>query len=77
MKSYLVVWFNSEGSEPSEVTQRLLSLGFKPIKGNYDYVYEWQGDVSVDEVLSFADKVSLTLEGTNVLFKIETVDNKN
>ncbi|MFQ6054834.1 MAG: hypothetical protein ACE5KE_02940 [Methanosarcinales archaeon] len=76
MKSYLMVWFNSEGGRPSEVTQRLMSMGFKPIKGSYDYVYEWDDNVSVDEILRIGDKIQLTLKGLDVMFKLETVDGK-
>lgn len=74
MKSYLMVWFNSEGGRPSEITQRLMSMGFRPIQGAYDYVYEWDSSVSVDEILRFGDRVQMTLAGLGVMFKIETVD---
>ncbi len=74
MKSYLLVWFNSEGGRPSEVTQRLLSLGFQPMRGTHDYVYDWGRKVSVEEALSLGDKVQMTLRGMNVMFKLETVD---
>lgn len=73
MKTYLVVWFSSESASPMDVTQRLLSLGFKPVKGNYDYVYEWDRKADVEELVRFADKVRLTLQGMNVLFRLETV----
>jgi hypothetical protein len=56
-----------------EVTKRLLSLGFRPVKGNYDYVYEWDKRANVDDLVKFADKVHLTLQGLNVLFRLETV----
>ena len=73
MKTYMVVWFNSEGSRPAEVTKRLLSLGFRPVKGSYDYVYEWDQSANVDDLVRFADKVHLTLQGLDVLFRLETV----
>ncbi|SNQ61480.1 hypothetical protein [Candidatus Methanoperedens nitratireducens] len=73
MKSYLIVWFNSEGGKPSEINQRLMSLGFKPLQGTHDYVYEWRKNVEVDEILSFGDKVKMTLQGLNVMFKLETI----
>lgn len=76
MRTYLVVWFNSEGGRPQEITERLLSLGFKVMKGNYDYVYEWDRNATIDEILTFGDKVQLTLKGMDVLFKLETVDSK-
>lgn len=73
MKSYLVVWFNSEGAKPSEINQRLMSLGFKPIQGSHDYVYEWGKNVDVEEILRFGDRVKMTLQGMNAMFKIETI----
>lgn len=75
MKSYLIIWFNSEGGKPSEINQRLMSLGFKPMHGSHDFVYEWGKNVGVDEVLGFGDKVKITLQGLNVMFKLETIDN--
>ncbi len=78
MKTYLVVWFNSDGAAPSEVNSRLLSLGFKTVKGNYDFVYNWGSKkVSVEAILNLSDKVHLTLKGLNTMFKLETVDNKS
>jgi len=69
-----MVWFNSEGGRPSEITQRLMSMGFEPIQGAYDYVYEWDNSVEVDEILRFGDRVQMTLLGLGVLFKLETLD---
>ncbi len=73
MKSYLIVWFNSEGGMPSEITQRLMSMGFKAIQGEYDYVYEWGDSVNTDDILQIGDKVQHTLKGLNVMFKIESI----
>lgn len=71
-KSYLIVWFHSEGGKPSEINRRLMSLGFKPLPGAYDFVYEWGQNVDVDEILRFGDKVQMALKGLNVMFKLET-----
>ena len=76
MKTYLLLWYSSEGSMPSEVNRSLMSLGFKPIQGAYDYVYDWSDNVELDEILRFGDKVQMTLKGTGVMFKTETVDGK-
>ena len=73
MKTYLILWFNSDGSKPYEITQRLLGLGFRPVRGNYDYAYEWDKKATMDDIIRFADKVQLTLKGMNVLFRIETL----
>jgi hypothetical protein len=74
MKSYLIVWFRSEGGKPSEINQRLMSLGFKPMQGTHDFVYEWGKKVDVEEILRFGDKVQMTLQGLDVMFKLETIN---
>ena len=73
MKTYLVVWFSTEGQPVSETTERLMSMGFRPMSGNYDYVYDWSRDVPMDEVLSIGEQVQETLRGCGVTFKLETV----
>jgi len=66
--------FNSEGSTPSEVKEQLLNMGFKATKGNYDFVYEWdERNVSLEELVWFADKVHATLKESKVYFNIETI----
>ncbi len=74
MKSYLIIWFNSEGSKPSDVTERLMSMGFRPVKGNYDYVYDWGKKAGVKEAARMADRVQQTLGNSNIAFKLETVE---
>lgn len=73
MKTYLTIMFNSEGSSPSDVKNQLLNLGFKATKGNYDFVYEWDKDVSLEDLIWFADKVHSALKNTKVFFSIETI----
>jgi hypothetical protein len=50
-----------------------MSLGFEPMQGSYDFVYNWNSNVSVEKVLEFGDKVYLSLQGTGVMFKLETI----
>lgn len=73
VKTYLLVWFNSEGERPSEVNRRLMSLGFELTKGSYDFEYQWNGSASLDQVLELGDKVYLSLHGTGAMFKLETM----
>lgn len=72
MKTYLSVWFNSNGNTPSEITKKLEKLGFKPMRGNYDYYYEWGINPGVNDVLSLGDNIQKTLKGANLHFKLET-----
>jgi hypothetical protein len=74
MKTYLTLIFNSEGSSPSEVKDQLLNLGFKAAKGNYDFVYDWEKkEVTVKDLVWFADKIHSALKNNNVLFTIESI----
>jgi len=73
MKSFLTVWFNSDGASPTEITERLMGMGFKPQKGEYDYVYDWPAQPKTEDALDLANKVQATLQGCNVLFKVETL----
>jgi hypothetical protein len=74
MKTYLKILFNSEGDSPSEVKDMLLNMGFKATKGNYDFVYEWNKELTdVEELVWFADKVHSALKNSKVYFDIETI----
>lgn len=72
MKTYLTIWFYSEGASPLEVVERLRSLGFKPLRGYHDHVYEWNREVDLMEILKLANKVHETLKGLKVFYKLET-----
>lgn len=73
MKTYLKVLFHSEGSKPSAVNGALASLGFTPTKGAHDFVYDWPGRATVEEVLGFGDKIHAELSGLDCWFEMETV----
>jgi len=73
METYLRVTFDSEGAKPSAVADRLRSCGFSPTQGNYDFVYDWQGSASREQVLDLSDEVTRQLRGLRVLVEIETV----
>lgn len=72
MKTYLTIWFSSEGSGPVEVVDRLRSLGFEPVEGYHDHVYDWKRSVDLEDILQLTDKIHHTLKGLRVLYKIET-----
>ena len=72
MKTYLTIWFYSEGASPLEVIERLRSLGFKPLRGYHDHVYEWNREVDLIDILELANKVHETLRGLKVFYKLET-----
>lgn len=73
MKTYVTIIFSSEGARPSEIKSRLFGLGLKAVKGSYDFVYEWDREPDIDDLLDFADRIQAALKGTDVMFSIETV----
>ena len=73
MKTYLTVWFSSEGAEQSTVAEKLQSMGFKPIKGAHDHVCDWKKEATLDDILQLLNNVHHTLKGLKVLYKIETI----
>jgi hypothetical protein len=73
METYLRVTFGSEGAKPSAVADRLRSCGFAPTQGNYDFVYDWQGSASREQILDLSDELTRQLRGLRVLVEIETV----
>ena len=64
--------FYSEGANPIEVVERLRSLGFKPIKGVHDHIYDWGRDVELEDILQISTSVHETLKGMKVLYQLET-----
>jgi len=73
MRTYLNIMFYSEGANPVEVVERLRSLGFKPLRGVHDHVYDWGNKkVELDDILKIASSVHETLRGLKVLYKLET-----
>ena len=75
LKTYLIIWFNSEGAKPQKVIQKLQEIGFKPMRGPYDHVYEWTNDVDLDEIIQLGDIVHDNLKGLKVFYKLETIAN--
>jgi len=73
LQTYLMIWFSSEGAGPTEVVEKLQGMGFKPLTGQYDHVYDWKRTVTVEDVLGLGNRVHETLKGLKVIYKMETV----
>lgn len=73
LKTYLTVWLYSEGAGPTVLVEKLQNMGFKPIKGHYDFVYDWKKTVELEEIFQIGNSVHETLKGLKVMYKIETV----
>ena len=76
MLTYITVTFSSEGERPSEILDALRNLGFEPTKGNYDGVFKWDKNATLDDAIYLADKVHASMKGRNVLMKFETVSER-
>ena len=80
MSSYetrVQVWFYSEGATPSVIVKKLLALGFKPLKGAYDFVYTHSEEEMTDAdlgsaILEIADALHKALNGFKVLYNLDT-----
>ncbi|MCK4740368.1 MAG: hypothetical protein KAT22_02395 [Candidatus Thorarchaeota archaeon] len=71
------VWFYSEGASPSAVMQKLLELGFKAVRGAYDFVYAHGKDEMDDRdlssaILEISNAIHATLKGFKVLYTLDT-----
>lgn len=75
MKTYVTVTFSTEGARPSVVIDALHNLGFEPTTGNYDGVYTWDKQATIEDTIYLIDKVISSLKGMKVLLKFETVGN--
>ncbi|TFF92229.1 hypothetical protein EU545_01620 [Candidatus Thorarchaeota archaeon] len=71
------VWFYSEGASPSVVMTKLMDLGFRPIRGAYDFIYE-HSDEDTNEtdlgsaILEIGNALHATLSGFRVLYTLDT-----
>lgn len=72
-KTYLVMYFGTQGPSVSEVVKKVESLGFKAALGPVDFIYDWKDKAPTkDEVLKLADKLTITLKSTGVIFNLDT-----
>jgi len=73
VKTYLTLILYSEGANPIEIVDRLRSLGFEPITGVHDHVYDWgRRRVELEDILQIASSVHETLKGLKVFYRLET-----
>lgn len=71
-RTYLVLYFKAGNSKISEIVKKVESVGFKSSLGPVDFSYDWKEEPSTEQVLELADKLSETLNGTEVMFNIDT-----
>jgi len=72
MRTFVVVTLSSEGGSASQVTNKLIDMGFDTTLGNHDFVYNWDKNVEPEAVIKFVDNVQKNLHGMNVLLQFVT-----
>ena len=74
-RTYLIMYFGTEGLRTSEVAKKVESLGFETLFGSVDFIYDWKNKKPTKEdVLGLGDKLSELLEGSGAVFNLDTHD---
>lgn len=72
--TYVEMTFNSEGKSAVEVIKILEDLGFKPMRGQHDFVYEWGSEEpTIDQIKELLEKLHRRLQGAKVLYQVTTI----
>ncbi|HTS33701.1 MAG TPA: hypothetical protein VMI55_07195 [Thermoplasmata archaeon] len=71
MHSYVDLFFAPEGTSPLDVSERLRKhTGLSFIIGPHDLAFEWR---TMEEFRDHLAKIHAALQGTGVLYRVETV----
>ena len=73
METYLSIFIQADGEKASVINQKLLELDLKPTLGEHDYVYNWNGIVTIEEEMKLIDKIQDKLKGTGAILKFKTL----
>ena len=73
MRTYLTLFISSEGIKTSSVVDKLSAIGFRPVLGTHDFVYDWSVKaVTAEAVVELVDRVQGILKGSNVILHFVT-----
>ncbi|HLF07558.1 MAG TPA: hypothetical protein VI893_10385 [Thermoplasmata archaeon] len=70
MRTYLDLWFASDGEELVSVVKRLEGVGLKTIIGIHDFYFDWRDDTEFKTQMGSIHKA---LKGTKTLYKTHTI----
>ena len=73
METYVDVFLNMDGEKASIIHKKLIEMGLKPTIGEHDFVYNWNGIVTIDEEIKFIDNVQSKLKGTSAILRFTTI----
>lgn len=74
-RTYLVMYFGTNGIRASEIAKKLEAIGFETRFGSVDFVYDWKDKKpSKEDVLVLGDKLIAALDGSGAVFNLDTHD---
>ena len=73
-KTYLIMYFGSNGIKITDIVKKVEALGFKAALGPADFEYSWKTAPRKEEVFELGDKITEVLKGTGVMFNLDTHD---
>ena len=74
-KTYLIMYFGTQGVKASEIAKKVESAGFETLFGSVDFIYDWKNKTpSKSEILALGDKLTTLLEGSGAVFNLDTHD---
>lgn len=74
-KTYLIMYFGTEGIKASDIAKKVEALGFETLFGSVDFVYNWKDKKPTKaEVLAIGDKLTALLKGSGAVFNLDTHD---
>jgi len=73
VRTYLTLFVSSDGGKASTVAEKLVAVGFRPVLGSHDFVYDWPTKaVTPQAVIELIDRVQGVLKGSNVTLHFMT-----
>ena len=72
METYVDIFFNTNGEQASTIHNKLLKRGLKPTLGEHDFVYNWNGIITIEEELKFIDRIQSDLKDSGAILKFST-----
>ena len=73
MRTYLTLFVTSDGGKTSVIVDKLSAVGFRPVLGTHDFVYDWGTRVvTPTTVIELIDRVQGLLKGSNTIMHFVT-----
>lgn len=76
--TYMSIIFHTQGASPLELARIIKGLGWKPMYGDYDFVYEWDIDLEwkggLFEFFCEVNELHERLKNLNVSYTLKTFE---